>query len=70
MIQICFYEYLEQVFYRFPKYQTNNLLGDFTAKLKRSDICKPTTENESLLQDRNLLIFTYLLHGAESFLRI
>jgi hypothetical protein len=28
MIQVCFYEELEQVFYHFPKYHKNNLLGD------------------------------------------
>ena len=42
-----------QVFDHFPKYHTKNLLGDFTAELKRNDICKPTIGNESLLQDSN-----------------
>ena len=53
MIQFSFYEELEQFFDNFPKYHTNNLLGDFTAKLKRNDICKPTIGNESLLRDSN-----------------
>jgi len=44
---------LEQVFYRFPKYQMKLLLGDFNAKMWKEDIFKPTIGNESLYQDGN-----------------
>jgi len=43
-----FYEELEQVFYRLPKYNMKILLGDFNAKVGRENIFKPTTGNESL----------------------
>jgi hypothetical protein len=43
-----FYEELEQVSDKFPKYHMNILLGDFNAKLGREDILKPTIGNESL----------------------
>jgi hypothetical protein len=42
------YEELEQVFYKFPKYNMKILLGDFNAKVGREDIFKPTVGNESL----------------------
>ena len=48
-----FYKELEHVFYHFPKYHTNILLGDFNAKVGRENIFKPTTGNESLHQDSN-----------------
>jgi hypothetical protein len=40
-----FYEELE-VFDKFPKYLTKNLLEDFNVKVSREDIFKPTTGNE------------------------
>jgi hypothetical protein len=43
-----FYEELEQVFDKFPKYHVKILLGDFNAKVGREDIFKPTTGNDSL----------------------
>jgi hypothetical protein len=43
-----FYEELEQVFYKFPKYHMKILLGDFNAKIGKEDIFKPTIGNESL----------------------
>jgi endonuclease/exonuclease/phosphatase family metal-dependent hydrolase len=43
-----FYVELEQVFYKFPKYHMNILLGDFNAKVGKEDIFKPTIGNESL----------------------
>jgi hypothetical protein len=43
-----FYEELEHVFDKFPKYHMNILLGDFYAKVGREDIFKPTIGNESL----------------------
>jgi hypothetical protein len=43
-----FYEELECVIDEFPQYHTKILLGDFSAKIGREDICKPTTANENL----------------------
>jgi hypothetical protein len=43
-----FYEEPEQVFDKFPKYHMKILLGDFSAKVGREDVFKPTTKNESL----------------------
>ena len=43
----------EHVFYHFPKYHAEILLGDFNAKVGREIIFKPTTGNESLHQDNN-----------------
>jgi len=48
-----FYEELEQVFGQFPKYHMKMLLGDFTAKVGRENIFKPTIGQESLHQDSN-----------------
>jgi hypothetical protein len=36
-----FYEEVEQVFHKFPKYHMKMLLGDFNAKVGREDIFKP-----------------------------
>jgi hypothetical protein len=43
-----FYEELEHVLDKFPKYHMKSLLGDFSAKVSREDILKPTIGNESL----------------------
>jgi hypothetical protein len=43
-----FYEELECVFDKFPKYHTKILLEDFNAKVGSEDIFKPTIGNESL----------------------
>jgi hypothetical protein len=43
-----FYEELERVFDKFPKYFTKISLGDFNAKVSKKDIYKPTIGNESL----------------------
>ena len=48
-----FYEELEQVFDRFPKYHMKIILGDFNAKVGRENIFKPTIGNDSLHQDSN-----------------
>jgi hypothetical protein len=48
-----FFEELEQVFNHYPKYHMKILLEDFTAKLEREDIFKPTIGNGSLHQDSN-----------------
>jgi hypothetical protein len=47
-IMDMFYEEIEQVFYKFPKYHMKILLGDFIAKVGIEDIFKPTIGNESL----------------------
>jgi hypothetical protein len=43
-----FYEKLESIFHKFPKYNMKKMLGDFNVKEGRKDIFKPTTGNESL----------------------
>jgi hypothetical protein len=43
-----FYEELERVFDKFPKYHMKILFGDFNAKVGRQGIFKPTTVKESL----------------------
>ncbi|PNF26781.1 hypothetical protein B7P43_G17924, partial [Cryptotermes secundus] len=48
-----FYEELEHVFDKFPKYPMKILLGDFNAKVGREDIFKPTIGNESLQEISN-----------------
>jgi hypothetical protein len=48
-----FYEKLEHVFDKFPRYHMKIFLGDFNAKVGREDIFKPTIENESLHETTN-----------------
>ena len=48
-----FYEELEQVFYHFPKYHKKILLGKFSAKFGREDICKLAIGIVSLYQESN-----------------
>jgi exonuclease III len=43
-----FYEELERVFNKFPKYHMKILLGDFNAKVHKEDISKPTIGNDRL----------------------
>jgi hypothetical protein len=43
-----FYEELERIFDKFPKYHMKMLLGDLNAKVDREDFFKPTIGNESL----------------------
>jgi hypothetical protein len=47
-VKHSFYEEVEHVFDKFPKYHMKILLGDFNAKVGREDIFKPTIGNESL----------------------
>jgi hypothetical protein len=47
-VKDSFYEELERVFDKFPKYHMKILLGDFNAKVVREDIFKPTIGNGSL----------------------
>jgi hypothetical protein len=43
-----FYEKLDRIFNKFPKYEMKILFGDFNAKEGREDIFKLTIGNESL----------------------
>jgi hypothetical protein len=47
-VKDSFYEELEHVFNKFPKYHMKILLGDFNAKVGGEEIFKPTIGNESL----------------------
>jgi hypothetical protein len=47
-----FYKELECVIDKFPKYHMKILLGDFSAKVGREDIFKPTAVNECLHEVR------------------
>jgi hypothetical protein len=53
VVKDCFYEELECVFDKFPKYHKKILLGDCNAKVGREDIVKPTIWNESLHEISN-----------------
>jgi hypothetical protein len=46
-VKDSFYEELERIFNKFPKYHMKILLGDLNAKVGREDIFKPTIGNES-----------------------
>jgi hypothetical protein len=52
-VKDSFYEELERVFDKFPKYHMKILLGDFNAKVGREDIFKPTIGNERLHEISN-----------------
>jgi hypothetical protein len=52
-VKESFYEELEQVFNKFPKYHMKNLFGDFSAKGGRKDVFKLTVRNESLHEISN-----------------
>jgi hypothetical protein len=52
-VKDSFYEELERVFDKFPKYHMKILLGDFSAKVGRKDIFKPSIGNESLHEISN-----------------
>jgi hypothetical protein len=47
-VKDSFYEELERIFDKFPKYHMKILLGDLNAKVGRENISKPTIGNESL----------------------
>jgi hypothetical protein len=46
-IKDSFYEALERIFEKFPKYMTI-FLGDFSAKVGREDVLKPTIGNDGV----------------------
>jgi exonuclease III len=52
-VKDSFYEELESVFDKFPKYHVKIVLGDFNAKVGREDIFKPRSGNESLHEISN-----------------
>jgi hypothetical protein len=52
-VKDSFYEKMERVFDKFPKYHVKILLGDFNAKVGREDIFKLTIGNESLHEISN-----------------
>jgi hypothetical protein len=47
VIKDSLYKEIEQVFYQFPRYHMEILLGDFNEKIGREDIFKPVISNES-----------------------
>jgi hypothetical protein len=53
VVKDSFYEELERVFDKFPKYLMRILLGDFSVKVGKEDIFKPTSGNESLHEISN-----------------
>ena len=48
-----FCEELKQIFDQFPKYTVEILSGDFSVKLGRGDIFKPSAGDESVLENGN-----------------
>jgi hypothetical protein len=52
-VKDSFYEELGRVFDQFPRYDMKILLGDFSAKVGRENIFKPTIGNESLHEISN-----------------
>jgi hypothetical protein len=52
-VKDSFYQELEYVFDKFPKYHMKALLRDFDAKVSREDLFKLTVENESLNEISN-----------------
>jgi hypothetical protein len=48
-----FYDALEHVFHKFPKYHVITLLGNFNAKVGRDDLLKPPFGNENLHEISN-----------------
>jgi exonuclease III len=52
-VKDSFYEELERMFDKFPKYHLKILLGDFNAKVGKEDIFKLSIGNESLHEISN-----------------
>jgi hypothetical protein len=52
-IKDSFYEELEQVFDKIPRYHMKILVGDFNANVRREDLFKPIIGNESLHEANN-----------------
>jgi exonuclease III len=49
-VKDSFYEELEHVFHKLPKYNMNILLGDLNDEVGKEDIFKPKIGNESYTQ--------------------
>jgi hypothetical protein len=47
-VKDSYYEELESVFDKFPKYHMTILLRDFNAEVDKEDLSKPTIGNENL----------------------
>jgi hypothetical protein len=64
-----FYEELERVFDKFPKYHMNILFGEFKAKVGREDIFKATIGGESLheISNDNGVKSSQLCHIQKSY---
>jgi exonuclease III len=69
-VKESFYEELEHVFDKFPKYNTKIVLGDFNAKVGREDIFKPTIGNESLHEISNDSIVRLVNFATSKNLRV
>jgi hypothetical protein len=52
-VKDSFYEKLQHVFDKFPKYYMKSLLGDFSSNVGREHIFKPTIGNELLQEISN-----------------
>jgi hypothetical protein len=52
-VKDSFFEELECIFDKFPKYRMKILLGDFSAEVRREDIFKLTIWNESIHEISN-----------------
>jgi hypothetical protein len=63
-VEDSFYEELECVFDKFPKYHMKILLGDFNAKVGREDIFKPKIGNEGLHEiskDSGIIVMNFAI---------
>jgi exonuclease III len=49
-VKDSFYEELERIFDKFPKYHMKILIGDFNVKVDRENIFKPTIGKESYMK--------------------
>jgi hypothetical protein len=69
-VKESFYEELECVFDKFPKYHMKILLGDFNAIVGREDIFKLTIGNESLHKISNDNGVRLVNFAASKYLRV
>jgi endonuclease/exonuclease/phosphatase family metal-dependent hydrolase len=69
-VKDSFYEELERVFDKFPKYHTKILLGDFIPKVGKEDIFEPKIGNESLHEISNDNGVTLVNFATSKHLRV
>jgi hypothetical protein len=69
-VKDSFYEELERVFDKVPKYHMKILLGDFNGKVGKEDIFKPTIEIESFHEISNDNGVTLVNFAASKNLRV